>query len=108
MRQTRSFRGISRRLAISYLENLGGQRVDGEIDGDDEDEIDGEVADVNGEADDDWDVEGEGWQASLSEAKVGIGPSLQLNEVTVTFEGEDDALNELIPKFAQKAMRAGG
>lgn len=90
---TRTFRGISRRLAIKYLENLGGKRVNGE---------------TNGEVDGDWDVEGDGWQANLSEAKVEIGPSLQLNEVTVVFEGEGDALDELIPKFAQKAMRAGG
>lgn len=89
MKRTRSFRGISRRLAIGYLENLGGERVEGEADGD-------------------WDVEGNGWHADLSEAKVEIGPSLQLTEVTVTFEGEDDTLAELIPKFAQKAMRAGG
>ena len=89
MAVTRTFRGISRRLAIKYLENLGGERVDGEVDSD-------------------WDIEGNGWHADLSEAKVKIGPSLQLNEVTVVFEGEDDSLEELIPKFAQKAMRAGG
>lgn len=82
----RSFRGISRRLAINYLENLGGERAEG------------------GE----WDIEGDGWRATLSESKVDIGPSLQLNEVTVTFDGEEATLDDLIPKFAQKAMRAGG
>ena len=85
MEVTRSFRGISSRLAENYLRNLGGESVDGE-----------------------WDIEGEGWRASLSEEKVGVGPSLQLNEVTVVFEGEEETLEELIPEFAQKAMRAGG
>jgi hypothetical protein len=85
MQTTRSFRGISRRLAINYLENLGGESVEGE-----------------------WDVAGDGWRATLSERKVAVGRSLELNEVTVTFEGEEAALDELIPKFARKAMRAGG
>ena len=86
MEVTRSFRGISRRLAIHYLENLGGERVE----------------------DEEWNLTGDGWRAGLSEEKVTVGPSLQLNEVTVRFEGNQDALDDLIPKFAQKAMRAGG
>lgn len=82
--RTRSFRGISPRLAVRYLENLGGERV-----------ADGAV-------------EGEGWRATLSADRVGVGPSLTLTEVTVEFEGDPDALDALVDEFAQKAMRAGG
>ncbi|WP_202614525.1 hypothetical protein [Halostella litorea] len=83
-RRTRSFRGISERLAVRYLENLGGERVD------------------------DGAVEGDGWRATLSAEKVAIGPSLSLTEVTVEFEGDDGTLDSLVERFAQKAMRAGG
>ena len=84
MRRERSWRGISVRAAIGYLENLGGTQVDETT------------------------VEGDGWSADLSEEKVALGPSLQLNEVTVRFEGEAETLDPLIDAFAQKAMRAGG
>ena len=83
-RVERSFRGISERLAVRYLTNLGGERVDEDT------------------------VEGENWRATLSSEKVGIGPSLQLTEVTVVFEGDEDRLEPLVERFAQKAMRAGG
>jgi len=84
MRRERSFRGISARLARHYLENLGGEQRDEAT------------------------VVGDGWTAALSEEKVSIGPSLQLNEVTVVFEGDAETLEPLIEDFAQKAMRAGG
>ena len=84
MKREKSFRGISQRLAVHYLENLGGEQVDA-----------GEVA-------------AEDWRATLSSEKVSIGSSLSLTEVTVVFEGEEDALDTLIEKFSQKAMRAGG
>ncbi|WP_440766118.1 hypothetical protein [Natronorubrum sp. DTA7] len=94
----RSFRGISERLAVRYLTNLGGEQV----------------------ADDT--VVGDDWTATLSSEPVAIGPSLTLTEVTVVFEGtenrsdgdgesdgtEADPLEPLIEEFAQKAMRAGG
>lgn len=80
----RSFRGISRRLAVHYLENLGGKRV----------------------ADDH--VEGEEWTARLSESTASVGPSLSLTEVHVAFEGDPDRLDDLVERFATKAMRAGG
>ncbi|WP_435359487.1 hypothetical protein [Haloarchaeobius sp. DFWS5] len=80
----RSFRGISQRLAIHYLENLGGERVD------------------------DATVAGDGWTASLSSETVDVGPTLQVTEVTVEFEGDDSTLDSLVERFAQKAMRAGG
>lgn len=84
MRRERSFRGISARLARHYLENLGGEQRDEST------------------------VVGEDWSATLSAETVGIGPSLQLNEVTIVFEGDEQTLDPLIEKFAQKAMRAGG
>ena len=80
----RSFRGISERLAIRYLENLGGERTGERL------------------------VEGNDWAASLSSSTVQIGPTLELTEVTVTFDGSEATLDELIPRFARKAMRAGG
>lgn len=84
MRTERSFRGISQRLARHYLENLGG-----DVESDDR-------------------VVGEDWVADLSSEKVSIGRSLSLTEVTVVFEGEEETLEPLVEKFAQKAMRAGG
>lgn len=81
----RSYRGISARAAVGYLENLGGEQV-------------GEDA-----------VEGDDWRATVSEEKVDVGPSLQLTEVTVRFEGESEAsLDALVDRFSQKAIRAGG
>ena len=83
----RSYRGISARAAVGYLENLGGERVE-----------DGVVEGRDGS-----------WRASLSEEKVDVGPSLKLTEVTVAFEGEnEDALDRLVEEFSQKAIRAGG
>lgn len=82
--RTKSYRGISLRLAREYLVKLGGEAVA-------EDRI--EAAD---------------WAASLSAEKVSIGPTVKLTEVTVVFEGEEEALGDLVPRFSQKAMRAGG
>lgn len=84
MREERSFRGISQRLARHYLENLGG-----EVESDDR-------------------VVADDWEATLSAEKVNVGASLTLTEVTVVFEGDEETLEPLIEKFAQKAMRAGG
>jgi hypothetical protein len=82
--RTKAYRGISLRLAGQYLENLGGERV------------------AEGE------VEGDGWSASLSAETVSVGPTLELTEVTVVFEGDPATLDELVDRFSQKAMRAGG
>lgn len=84
MRVERSFRGISLRLARKYLGSVGATTVEGDH------------------------AEGDGWQADLSARTVEIGPSLELTEVTVVFEGEEGVLNEVVPTFARKAMRAGG
>jgi hypothetical protein len=84
MHREKSFRGISERLARNYLENLGGDvQNDGRVVGDD-------------------------WEASLSSEKVEIGPTVELTEVTVAFDGDEETLDDLVPKFSQKAMRAGG
>ncbi|MFC6837715.1 hypothetical protein [Halomarina ordinaria] len=84
MRREESYRGISKRLAVHYLENLGGERVD-------EDR-----------------VEGDGWRADLTTEAVDVAGSISLTEVTVAFEGEEAALDGLVDAFTQKAMRAGG
>ena len=80
----RSYRGISARAAIGYLENLGGEQTAEDT------------------------VVGDGWEVSVSEQTVEVGPSLQLTEVTVVFEGEEDHLEPLVERFSQKAIRAGG
>ncbi|PSQ12702.1 hypothetical protein BRC99_04925 [Halobacteriales archaeon QS_7_69_60] len=85
MQETRQYRGISRRLAADYLENLGGRRVDG----DDR-------------------IEGDDWSADLSAETVEVAGSMELTEVTVAFEGEAGVLEELVEDFTRKAMRAGG
>lgn len=87
-RREKQFRGISRRLAVNYLENLGGER-DAER-SDDETDV----------------VVGDDWTATLTAEKVSVGGSLKLTEVTVVFEG--DSLGEVVDAFSQKAMRAGG
>ncbi|ADD06223.1 ubiquitin-like protein [Natrialba magadii ATCC 43099] len=122
----RSFRGISERLAIRYLTNLGGERVESAAEATptptptptrtpDHDSVDSDY-----ERDDDHDhdaprdgtpptVVGDTWQATLSSESVQIGPTLTLTEVTVVFEGQESApLETLVEDFAQKAMRAGG
>jgi hypothetical protein len=80
----KAYRGISTRLAGHYLENLGGERV----------------------ADDR--VEGDGWAAALSAETVSVGPTIELTEVTVSFEGDPTVLDGLVERFSRKAMRAGG
>ncbi|MFB6267586.1 MAG: hypothetical protein ABEI31_08000 [Halodesulfurarchaeum sp.] len=84
MRVERSFRGISRRLAREYLVGLGGT----------------EISDRR--------VEGEDWTATLTTETVSVGPTLELTEVTVVFEGTEDRVESVVEAFARKAMRAGG
>ena len=88
MEETREFRGISKRLAANYLENLGGERLEDAGDR----------------------IEGEGWAAELTERKVNpiTGANITLNEVRIEFRGEEARLRPLMDRFAQKAMRAGG
>ncbi|WP_424006790.1 hypothetical protein [Haloferax denitrificans] len=83
-RRQRAFRGISPRLAIQYLEGLGG------------------------EADDDGRVVGPDWTVDIETEEVTITSSIQLTEVQLSFEGDEATLDDLVERFAQKAMRAGG
>ncbi|MFB6221189.1 MAG: hypothetical protein ABEH90_07095 [Halolamina sp.] len=54
-------------------------------------------------------VEGDDWTATVTSQKADIaGGTLQLTEVTVRFEGDASTLPELVERFSQKAMRAGG
>lgn len=94
MKREKSYRGISKRLAIHYLGNLGGEQVDENTV---EAENDGEEFGWDGD-----------WRATLSSEKVGVGSTLTLTEVTVVFEGDEAVLDPLIERFSQKAMRAGG
>lgn len=89
-RREGAYRGISRRLAAHYLRNLGGELVG---------------TDDPAEA---TRVDGDGWRATLAAETVTAAASITLTEVTVSFAGDPDALDDLIPKFERKAMRAGG
>lgn len=89
-RETVAYRGISRRLAAHYLTNLGGTLVG---------------TDDPAEA---TRVDGDGWRVALSAETVNAAGSISLTEVTAAFAGDPDALAALLPKYRQKAMRAGG
>lgn len=94
VRRDRAFRGISVRLAVHYLGNLGGEAVDAPNEG--------------GEEGAEAVVAGDGWRATLSSTAVGVGPTVSLTEVRIVFVGDPDGLDAFIDRFAQKAMRAGG
>lgn len=120
MEVTRQFRGISERLAVQYLESLGGQRVeDADPDGADDEDVavaegDGERAEGADRSDGDDEradavrVEGDGWTAEVSAETVDAAGSISLTEVTVRFEGDSEALEPVVEAFARKAIRAGG
>lgn len=80
---TRTFRGITGRAAVMYLERLGG-------------EVTGDGV-----------VDGEGWSARVEAGTATVGPTLRIDEVTIEFEGAD-GLDEVVSAFEQKAVRAGG
>ena len=90
VRREVAYRGISRRLAAHYLVNLGGHLVD----------ADDPTAATR--------VDGDGWRATLRAETVTAAASITLTEVTVSFAGETAVLEALLPRFKQKAMRAGG
>lgn len=81
---TQTFRGVPEWKIIDYLESVGGKQTDKTT------------------------VNAERWQASTKSTTVSIGPSMTLTEVTVKLQGEKEALEEILPKLKQKAMRAGG
>jgi len=89
-RETVAYRGISRRLAAHYLVNLGGELVG---------------TDDPAEA---TRIDGDGWRVALSAEKVTAAAAIRLTEVTAEFVGDPEALAALLPKYRQKAMRAGG
>jgi molybdopterin synthase sulfur carrier subunit len=90
----KTYRGISKRLALEYLDRLGGEvPVDP-----DETSADGTVTRVAGD----------GWTADVSAEKVAAAGSIRLTEVRVVVEGEPAAVEELVEAFSRKAMRAGG
>lgn len=84
LRVTRRFRGLSLEQAIGYLESIGGERVGNR------------------------EIEGEGWRAELSAEKVPVGPSYRLTEVTITWTGEEAAVEPIVLRFRLKAFRAPG
>lgn len=90
----RAFRGITPRLAVRYLEGLGGEVI----------ETEGDLAGPSGEAT----VEGDDWRVTVSATRASVGPTLTLTEVHVAFEGDPTTLDSLVEAFAKKAMRAGG
>ncbi|MFC6752476.1 hypothetical protein [Halorubrum tibetense] len=90
VRREVAYRGISRRLAAHYLVNLGGELVDAN-----------DPAEATR-------VDGDGWRAALRAEKVTAAAAITLTEVSVSFAGEEAVLDDLLPKFKQKAMRAGG
>ena len=83
-RRERQYRGISVRAALGYLEGLGGERT--------------------GDAT----VEGDDWRASITADSVPVGPSLELTELTIRFDGDPEVLDSVVERFSWKAMRAGG
>lgn len=88
----KSYRGISKRLAVHYLQNLGGDLTEGTAEGNDTAR-----------------VAAEDWDATLSAEKVSVaGGTMTLTEVSITFEGDSETLPSLVEQFGQKAMRAGG
>ncbi|MUW15220.1 hypothetical protein GJ633_11595 [Halorubrum sp. CBA1125] len=90
VREEVTYRGISRRLAAHYLVNLGGELVG---------------TDDPAEA---TRVDGDGWRATLATETVKVGGSLTLTEVRTSFAGDPETLGDLLPRYKQKAMRAGG
>lgn len=81
---TRAFRGQTLDMAIGYLTNLGGTQVS------------------------ETEVEGDGWEASLSATQVPVGPHYRLTEVTITWRGEESTVDDIISRFWIKSFRAPG
>lgn len=82
--ETRRFRGVTMNVATKYLENLGGERLDGET------------------------VEGDGWRAELTTRKAPVGPSYRLTEIEITWTGDPEILEPIIYGFRLKTFRAPG
>ena len=101
MRVEKAVRGISKRLAIHYLEGMGAQPVD---EAGDPVEGAGETGEAAAAVDR---VVADDWEVHLSTATVDIGPTLEVTELELVFEGDGD-LEEVVEAFTWKARRAGG
>jgi len=84
LRETREFRGVTPECLMGYLEHLGGERIS------------------------DTEIEGLDWRARLTARKVPVGPTLRLTEVSVTWTGDPDVLEEIIDRCRLKTFRAPG
>lgn len=84
LHETRRFRGLTREQAIRYLCNLGGTRRDAHT------------------------VTGDEWEAHISTRTVPVGPSYRLTEVEISWTGQLEILEDVIPRFRLKAFRAPG
>lgn len=82
--ETRRFRGVTREVAMTYLENLGGERVDETM------------------------ISGEDWRAELSIGNAPVGPSYRLTEIEITWTGDPETLESIIYQFRLKTFRAPG
>jgi len=84
LQETRRSRGLTAEQAMGYLENLGGERTG------------------------DREITGDGWVARLSTAKVPVGPSYRLTEVTISWTGgEGGSRADHLPVSAQGVPGAG-
>ena len=84
LRETREFRGVTLDCLMGYLEHLGGERTS------------------------ETDIEGSDWRAHLTARKVPVGPSLRLTEVSVTWTGDPEVLEQVIHRCRLKTFRAPG
>jgi hypothetical protein len=102
MRIEKAFRGISKRLALHYLEGLGARPVDADgtpVDGAGEtteaaERVDRAVA--------------QGWAVTVGTETVAIGPTLEVTELVMVFEGDESVLEDVVEDFTWKSRRAGG
>jgi hypothetical protein len=65
------------------------------------------LEELGGEAESDVYVVGDGWDARLEKQEPRQVGSLRVGIVQVTFQGTDAALQDLLPEFNKKTLRAG-
>ena len=82
-KESRQIRGIPLWLLREYLEELGGTATS------------------------DNRVEGDGWQITLSKMEPFKLGSLRVGQVMMEIEGEEAAIDALMPALNKKTMRAG-
>jgi len=102
MRIEKRIRGVSQRLAIHYLEDMGARPLDGEgspVEGAGESRKAAERVER---------VVAEDWSVRLGTTVVNIGPTLEVTELELVFEGDESVLETVVEDFTWKARRAGG